>query len=137
ELKERCVRRNGKRIVTRSFGLGVFMQGEVTFEQTPEHRKISRVAITPLLQISHRLIPSSVSAGDRSSGIKHIGVVWNRANRGSDVLLGNIVPPKTIVIVKGSRKMRFAQVRLKFQRSIGRCLRFFQMRCTLVVAEPK
>src|SRR5437762_3219994 len=64
------IRRNGKRIVHRSLCLGVFMQGEITFEQTPEYRKISRVAIAPLLQISNRFVPSSVAAGDRSGGIK-------------------------------------------------------------------
>ena len=113
------------------------MQGEITFQQTPEHRKISRVAIARLLQISHRFIPSSLTSGDCSGGIEHIGIVGNRANCGSDVLSGNIVSPETIVIVKGSREVRFAQVRLKFERNFGGCLRFFQTRRTFVVAEPK
>src|SRR2546423_385014 len=113
------------------------MQGEITFEQTPEHRKISRVAIARLLQITDRFIPSSVTTRDRSSGIEHVGVVGNRANRSGDVLLRDIILPESIVIVKGLREMRFAQVRLKLERGIRGSLRFFQTGCTFIIAEPE
>src|SRR5438270_9261192 len=112
------------------------MQGEVTFEQTPEHRKISRVAIPRLLQSTHRCIPSSVAAGDCSSGIEHVGIVGNRVNRSSDVLFSNIILPESVIIVKGLREMCFPQVRLKFERSVGAFLRFFKTRSTFILTAP-
>src|SRR2546423_1100486 len=113
------------------------MLGEITFYQTPSHRKISLVGYCRLLQLSYCLMPSAVQPGDLSCGIEYFGVVWNRANRGIDVLLGNIVPPESIVIVKGVREMRFAQVRLKFERNVGGRLSFFQTRVTFIISEPK